>query len=281
MHVGTGKATAAARLTDALARGRHDHQFFSHFFLGRKLHDGQLEWVDNAVATINVLPTGNRYGKTTMLLDGHCHKCIYKTGAEPKYLDLGGNLDLAKFERVRFQTAHTAFEWETAALVWDEMLRAVNERAELRAFIKGDVKLSKPPHVDFITGSRWKFRTLGHDSRGIDGHSFYLISVDEAGWLDGLEEKMNNVVRVRIADVMGVIWLVGTMKPGISRDFYKYGVRAAAHTGASVDFAFTTEQDDDLVAVESAEGKLDPTIVKLCAEFGIEASELQEALDAR
>jgi len=251
MHVGTGKAGQANALLENLARGRADHQFFSRTFLNRSLHDGQLEYVQNALATVNCLATANRYGKTTVLSHIHFHANVYKTGAEPKYLDADGNIDLNAFARTKYHTIHTADDLDTALLVWEEALKIKNESPALAGFIK-DAPRSKPPHIDFVFGSKWKFRTLGHDASGIDGNSFYVISIDEAGWIGSLEPKMNNVVRVRVADVRGIIHIVGTFKPGISKDFYKFCVRASAHTGKGLALDHRMDEDADELAAEEA-----------------------------
>ena len=87
LQVATGKAQQSNDLLEALSRGRRDHQFFSRTFLNRTLHDGQLEYVTNARATVNCLATANRYGKTTLLSHRHTHCGIYKIGGEPRYLD--------------------------------------------------------------------------------------------------------------------------------------------------------------------------------------------------
>jgi hypothetical protein len=272
LEVGTGKAGESNALLEALARGRGDLQFFSRFFLNRTLHDGQLRWVENADATVNCLATSNRYGKTTVLTSGHTHACVYKTGGEDRYLDERGAFDLDAFNKLRYNTIHTADLWETAAIVWDDAKKIRNESPRLAAFIKNAPE-SKPPHIDFINGARWKFRTLGHAAEGIDGHSFYLVSLDEAGWIDALEEKMQNVIRVRIADVRGRIWLVGTFKPGVSKDFYKACVRASAYTGVGLGFDHRTEE-----ANEGESDNLDASIRKYLREYGIDLDEYADAL---
>ena len=263
LQVSTGKAAESNSLLEALARGREDRQFFSQVFLNRTLHDGQLAYVDNADATVNCLATANRYGKTTVLLNVHAHACIYKTGGEPKYLHESGAIDQQKWLRLKYHTIHTAGDFETAMLVWDDFLKAYGESSKLAALVK-DAPRSKPPHVTFVHGSRWKFRTLGHNASGIDGNSFYVISIDEAGWIDDLETMMSNVIRVRVADVRGVIHLVGTFKPGISKDFYKFCVRAAAHTGVGITLDHRT--GDDSVDVRDA-SSLDASIQKYLREY--------------
>ena len=275
MHVGTGKAAETNELLTALQRGREDHEFFGEFFLSRKPHAGQTKWLENAQATINCLATANRYGKTTLIPHGHFHSGIYKIGAEPFYLKENGDVDLEAFLKTRYHTVHTAGEWETARIVWDESHKLIHENPRLLPFIKEWPK-TIPPHIRGVNGFLWKFRTLGHDSRGIDGNSFYLITVDEAGWIDGLEEMTQNVIRIRVADVRGRIWFVGTFKPGISRDFYKYCFRASAATG--IDIGFEHRDDVDDTDAENVEGKMSSSIRKYLREFGINLDEYADAL---
>ncbi len=264
LQVGTGKAGEANSLLEALARGREDRQFFSQTFLNRTLHDGQVDYVENANATINLLATANRYGKTTVLLNVHAHANIYKTGGEPRYLDaVTGAIDQEGWVRLKYHTIHTAGDFETTTLVWDDAHKALVECPKFRAMVK-DAPRSKPPHITFIHGSRWKFRTLGHNASGIDGNSFYVISIDEAGWIDELESMMGNVIRVRVADVRGVIHLVGTFKPGVSKDFYKFAVRAAAYTGIGI--TLDHRAGDEQIEVADA-ASLDASIQRYLREF--------------
>jgi len=222
-----------------LERGRDDIPFFSHYVCRRKLHDGQVDWVNNANATVNVLPTGNRFGKTSTLTIRHTHKAFYKIGAEPLYMIENPqhtyDFDLERYLQTKYYTVHTAGLWDQAKLVWEDFRKMVRDSKRLQAFI-ADMPRTLPPHVDFANGSRILFRTLGDNGEGIDGHSFYYVSIDEAGWITNLEEILNNVGRLRVADVLGQIDIVGTMKPGISRDFYRYARRAAIETGAHVIF---------------------------------------------
>lgn len=258
---------------DALVRGREDHEFFGHAFLGRTPHGGQLDFIQNAVATNNILPTSNRWGKTTVIPHIHFHSCIYKVGGEDRYFNADGSINQRKFDGLRYHTIHTAGDWETASLVWDEAHKLIKESVNLKAFIT-DAPRSLPPHISFYNGARWKFRTLGHDARGIDGNSFYIITVDEAGWIEDLEPMLANVIRVRVADVRGRIYLVGTMKPGVSKDFFKESVRAAnrTHVDAVIDHR------SDINSEVGEVGDLDPAIRRLCYEAGVTPEELDAAL---
>lgn len=223
-------------LAEAMQRGREDVGFFSHYFCRRELHAGQVKFARNANASINVLPTSNRWGKTSLLAIRHLHSCFYKLGAEERYVDpVHGAVDLEKYLRTRYYTVHTAGLWETAKLVWEDALKILKESERLQPFVT-DTPRTLPPSIKFTNGSVWLFRTLGDNGENVDGHSFYLVSIDEAGWITNLETIINNVIRVRVADVQGRIDLVGTMKIGLSRDFYRYANRGSVATGVKIAF---------------------------------------------
>lgn len=268
----SAKPATGDALLEALARGREDIEFFWRVFLKRTPHPGQLEFATNATATLNCLATANRWGKTVLLPGMHYHAQVYKTGAEPRYLREDGAVDPERFVKTKYRTVHTADEWELAALVWDEARKILNESPELQALVK-DAPASKPPHIDFLFGGRWKFRTLGRNASGIDGDSYYLVTIDEAGWIERLGEMMQNVIRVRVSDVRGVIVIVGTFKPGVSRDFYKLCVQASAHTGAALGFDYRDDAETELVT-----GGLPAAIERYLAEAGINLGEYADAV---
>jgi hypothetical protein len=273
LHVGTGKAKGVNDVLVALARGRSDHQFFSRVFLGRTLHDGQMKFVEGAEAKINALATANRWGKTTVLSEMHFHAGIYKTGAEWRYMNEDGTLDLDIFTGLKYETVHTAGEWEQATFVWDDMVKLATESKYLAPFVEAMPK-SKPPHIRGINGWKGMFRTLGVNASGVDGKSIYLLSIDEAGWITDLDTMMRNVLRVRTADVRGRIVIVGTFKPGISRDFYKVCVRASAYTGVGIGFDHATDESEE----GSSTLNLDTSIEKYLKDYGIDISEYRDAV---
>ncbi|MBA2726535.1 MAG: hypothetical protein H0U53_11135 [Actinobacteria bacterium] len=273
LEVMTGKAGEATSLMEAFALGRNDPAYFCRFFMNRKLHDGQAEYMLKAEAKVNCLATSNRWGKTTLLCGRHFHRGFYKMGAEWRYYDEDFNVDMGIFTSLKYETVHTAGEWEQASFVWEDALKIINENPRMAAFVK-EMPRSKPPHIAGINGWKWLFRTLGNNASGIDGKSIYYLSIDEAGWITGLDEMMRNVLRIRIADVRGIIDLVGTFKPGISRDFYKMCVRASAYTGVRIDFAHGS--DDEAAQTPQS---LDSSIEKYLRQFGIDLSEYRDALE--
>ena len=273
IEVGTGRAEQVNDLLEAFTAGRRDPQYFCHFFMGRKLHDKQLEFITNAEAKVNCLATANRWGKTTVLSARHFHRGIYKIGAEWRYVDgATGAVDLDIFTGLKYETVHTAGEWEQAQLVWEDARKLINESKSLQAFVSAMPK-SKPPYIQGIQNWKWLFRTLGTNASNIDGKSIYLLTIDEAGWIDNLEEMLRNVLRVRVADVRGVIDIVGTFKPGISRDFYKTCVRASAYTGRQIGFAHDTNEEEPGVK------GLDAAIGRYLKDYGINLDEYKDALE--
>lgn len=260
-----GEVFGQLDVMEALQLGRLDHRVFWHYFLLRCPHEGQLRFCQESEATINALACSNRYGKTTLLAGVHYHANIYKSGAEPRYLDDDGVVDLSAFTRERYRTVHTAGEFDQVTEVWNDALQLKNDSPRLAAFIK-DAPLSKPPHIDFINGAKWLFRTLGDNASGIDGKNFYVLSIDEAGWIKNLEEMMGNVLRVRVADVRGRIIIVGTFKPGVSKDFYKIARRAAAYTGARIGLDYRAEEGGDDTATET----LDAALRRYAKEIGLD-----------
>lgn len=272
LQVGTGRAGESNILLTALERGRRDPSFFCDFFMGRKLHDGQASYMVEAEAKVNCLATANRWGKTTLLTGRHMHRGFYKIGAEWRYMEPDGRINMDSYTSVKYETVHTSFAWEQASFVWEDAHKIMVEQPRLSAFI-GDAPRSLPPHIKGINGWKWMFRTLGDNASGVDGKSIYLLSIDECGWVVNLEEMMRNVLRIRTADVRGVIDLVGTFKPGISRDFYKFCTRASAYTGVAISFAHGS--DDETGEMQT----LDSSISKYLREFGIDIDEYRDALE--
>jgi hypothetical protein len=248
---------------EAFFRARSDQAFFWHYFLLRCPHPGQRQFIESATATTNLLACSNRYGKTTMLAGRHFHKNIFKVGAESRYLDPETFVfDVDSFIRTRYRTAHTAGEWDQASEVWEDAQKLINESERLAVMVK-NVKRSPPHEIEFINGSKWLFRTLGVRGSGIDGKSFYLLSIDEGGWISDLEEMMNNVLSIRVADVRGQIDIVGTFKPGMAKDFFKLCVKASAATGAGLSFDHRSDS-------EGEQTDLDGSLIAYAKEFGFD-----------
>ena len=260
----------------AFTLGRADQAWFWHYFLLRCPHPGQARFIENAQATINALACANRYGKTTLLAGVHFHACIFKTGGERRFLSPEGVFDVDQFLKLRYTTVHAAGELDQTKEVLLDAWKLKNESPRLDAFIEAAPK-SMPYEIRFINGSRWLLRTLGDNASGVDGKSFYVLSIDEAGWEQKLQEMMDNVLLIRVADVRGRIIIVGTFKPGMSADFFKICVKAAAATGVALGFDHRSLSEGEA----NDDGSIDGAIWKYAAECGFDlAAEIEKAREA-
>lgn len=216
---------------EAIVRGRGDVEFFARHYLGMQLHGGQLDWLEGAQAKINLLLTGNRWGKTTTMLVAHAHRQFYKLGAEPRYVLEDGTVDVSLMARERYYTVHSAGLYDTAKEVWREFDQLVKASPDLKVWLETPLPRSEPHEINWMHGGRWLFRTLGDNGEGIDGRSFYLVTIDEAGYEKNIQQIIDDVARMRCADVRGMIYAVGTAKPGLSQGFFALALAAQAYLG--------------------------------------------------
>ena len=79
------------------------------------------------------------------------------------------------------------------------------------------------------------------------------------------------------ADVRGRIVIVGTFKPGISRDFYRICVRASAYTGSAIAFDHGSDDEGEMTQTEL----LSASIRKYLREYGIDLDEYKDAVSGR
>ena len=226
---------------EAIMRGRGDVEFFARHYMGMQLHGGQLEWLHEAQARINLLLTGNRWGKTTTMMVAHTHAQFYKLGAEPRYVDADGTVDVSRMARERYYTVHSAGLYDTAKEVWREFASLVKASPDLAVWLETPLPRSEPHEVNWMHGGRWLFRTLGDNGEGIDGRSFYLVTIDEAGYEKNIQEIIDNVARMRCADVRGRIHAVGTAKPGLSQGFFSLALQAQASLGDRRELDYRSE----------------------------------------
>ena len=138
---------------------------------------------------MNVLATASRYSKSASIFIRHFHCNFYKLGAEPRYTTPTTGDGRREVDGATLRTIHRLVSGTLAASYGTTLSSASVIAPRLRAFIK-DTPRTLPPNIKFQNGSKWKFRTLGDNGEGIDGNSFYLISIDEAGWIRNLRRIM-------------------------------------------------------------------------------------------
>lgn len=176
-------------------------------------HAGQVTWLRNANESINVLVPGNRFGKSVVEAMRHVHRCVFKLGAEAD--------GRHSWRSMPYETISVSVSADQAEIVFDEAVRLVST-PQMKPLVKR-IYRTPFPKIVFFNGSVMNCRSAHEDGKYIDGHSYRLVSIDEAGWLkNDLKKLMNGVIILRLAGG-GLIDLVGTPK-GYT-DLYWYANR--------------------------------------------------------
>jgi hypothetical protein len=224
-----------ARYGELLAECAGDPVLFAELFLPKKPHPGQAEWLRNSRQAVNVLVPGNRWGKSTVIAMKHIWKCVFKVGM--------GLRELAM--RQPYETISIAMSHDQAEIVFAEAKRMLSAKG-LRVLVKA-FRSTPFPHVIFANGSVMHCRSAHDDGKYIDGHRYYYISVDEAGWITDLRRLMSQVILLRLAGG-GEVDLVGTPK-GFNDLYFYYerGLRGVpgyyAQRGSIYDNPYLPEED--------------------------------------
>lgn len=184
---------------DIVRASKASSVFFANQFLPKKPHPGQITWLNESHAPINVLVPGNRWGKSTVIAMKHIWKCVFKVGMTRVMKEAGDP----------YETISVAMSADQAEIVFREAKRLLSTKG-LRPLVK-DFRSSPFPHIIFTNGSVMHCRSAHDDGKYIDGHRYMYLSIDEAGWISNLRHLMTNVILMRLAGG-GEIDLIGTPK---------------------------------------------------------------------
>lgn len=218
---------------------------FVHKFLAKtpRGHKGQVRWLTEANASINVLIPGNRFGKSVVEAMRHIHHNVFKVGIDkPK-------------RSTPYETISVSISNDQAEIVFEEAKKLL-DTPQAKPLVKR-IYSSPFPKIVFYNGSVMHCRSAHEDGKYIDGHAYRLVSIDEAGWLKNeLKKLMNGVIIMRLAGG-GMIDLIGTPK-GYT-DLYWYANRGLqgipgyyTQRGSIYDNPYLSEEDlkirDELLA---------------------------------
>ena len=225
-----------------------DSVLFLNVLSPKKPHPGQVNWLRNSHAAINVLVPGNRWGKSTVIAMKHIWKCVFRVG-QTREQRLAGD---------SYETISVAHSADQAEIVFREAKRLL-QSPTLRPLVK-TFRSSPFPHIIFTNGSVMHCRSAHDDGKYIDGHRYQYLSIDEAGWIANLRFLMNGVILLRLAGG-GEIDLIGTPKGYNDLYFYfergQRGVKGYySQRGSIYDNPFLPEEDikmrDALLATGNA-----------------------------
>ena len=212
-----------------------DSILFLNTLSPKKPHPGQVTWLLNSTQAINVLVPGNRWGKSTIIAMKHIVKNVFKVGMTRESRRRGDP----------YETISVSVSADQAEIVFKEAKRLLQAKT-LRPLVKS-FRSSPFPHIVFANGSVMHCRSAHDDGKYIDGHRYYYLSIDEAGWIVNLRNLMTNVILMRLAGG-GEIDLVGTPKGyGDLYFYFERGQRGVpgyySQRGSIYDNPFLPEDD--------------------------------------
>ena len=225
-------ATSFRKLWTSYSR---DSILFLNTLSPKKPHPGQVTWLLNSVQPINTLVPGNRWGKSTIIAMKHIVMCVFKKGMSREARNAGE----------AYETISVSVSADQAEIVFKEAKRLLQAKT-LRPLVK-TFRSSPFPHIIFTNGSVMHCRSAHDDGKYIDGHRYFYLSIDEAGYIQNLRHLMGSVILLRLAGG-GVIDLVGTPKGyGDLYFYFERGQRGVpgyySQRGSIYDNPFLPEED--------------------------------------
>lgn len=189
--------------------------------LGMPLHPGQVKYLRETTSKntkINVLVPSNRWGKSSMIACLQIWYLFYKFGVRT------GNKEA--WQKAEYRTANVA---PKAALIEpvfkyiDQIMtsrfpinlpdgRIVTNKCMIEWFYLAERTNNSPPLKQYFAYNSYiEHRTIGQTGAdSLEGKPYGLISYDEAGRSDHLEDEINGTLLARLFDWQGPLHLVST-----------------------------------------------------------------------
>lgn len=204
-----GRPPDLTLLNKSLDRGRQDIVFFADYFLGMKLHPGQIRFMRGATGNVNVLVPGNRFGKTVILAIRHIWHNFYKIGMKEG--------DAEEWQKVSYRTValapHSNVLEVDFQLIKQIMTSSfpINKEGEpiktnkcrLSWYIELDkCRNSAPYFIQFRDNTGIMFASTDGDKGGsVQGRKFGYGSYDEGGRSHHLEYELMSNLLPRFAEM--------------------------------------------------------------------------------
>lgn len=194
---------------------------FINHLLGMPLHDGQIKYLretTNLKTKVNVLVPSNRWGKSSMVACLQIWFLFYKFGIPP------GNRKT--WYKAEYRTANVAPQSALVEPVFkyiDQILtsrfsiytpdgRIVNNKCQIEWFYMKERTLNSPPFKQFFTNNSYiEHRTIGGSaSDALEGKPYGLITYDEGGRSQHLQEEVDGTFLARLFDWGGPLHIPST-----------------------------------------------------------------------
>lgn len=178
-----------------------DPVYFAEKLLPMDPHPGQVKWLLGANQPINILVPGNRFGKSTVIAMRHIYHCFGKVGARPGPKETWMSMP--------YETISVAHSADQSEIVFNMAKRMLSHPA-IKPFVRR-IYATPFPRIVFYNGAVMHCRSAHDGGKYIDGHAYRFVSIDEAGYIEGLKNLMSSVIIMRLAGG-GMIDLIGTPK---------------------------------------------------------------------
>ena len=188
---------------NVLSVKRDDGSFIKRF----TPHEGQLRLI-NANKRINLCTAGNRAGKTWAITLKHIYYAMYKIGKNQLLTE-----NPQAWEQTKYQTLNGSYEYNVAQKIFNNISELSRSNPLFKVggpFIK---RLSqKDLTVVWFNNAETHCASLEERGKHVEGEGYDYVSIDEVGYIPGLEDIYNVVLLPRTLDTGGPIDLVGTPK---------------------------------------------------------------------
>jgi hypothetical protein len=199
-----------------MERGRGDIVYFAWYFLGIKLHPGQIRFLRGADGQINVLVPGNRFGKTILVAVRHIWHNFYKIG-----VNRGPGWSKAKYRTAALAPDSNILEIDfntiKALLTSSFVISREGEpiqtnNCRIGWFIKIDQCRNTAPYFIQLTDNcSIKFYSTGESKGGnVQGDKFGYGSYDEGGRSYHLELEIQQNLGPRFSELDAPLDIVST-----------------------------------------------------------------------
>lgn len=225
-------------MNKAIERGKTDIVFFAWYFLGLKLHPGQIRIIRNATGMVNVIVSGNRFGKTVLIAVRHIWFCFYKIGWDASSGEA--------WSKVRYRTVALAPDGKILSLDFDTIMAimtsrfvispkgspVVTNKCRLGWWIETDRCRTTPnPFISFQDSTGILFYSTSDDKgTKAQGDFFGYGSYDEGGRSHWLQLELEQNLGPRFSELNAPMDLVSTPAVdspslGYHYDIFQKGLR--------------------------------------------------------
>lgn len=197
------------------------------------LHPGQIKYIEDTTALqtkVNVLVPANRYGKTTLAACLQIHALFYKLG-----IPEGNSQSWFKAQYRTANVAPLASLVEPVFLAIDQILtssfairlndgRIVTNKCQIEWFYLKNSTTMKPAIRQFFSNNSYiEHRTLGMTGAdSLEGKPYGLITYDEGGRSNRLQQEVNGTLLARLFDMNGKLHIISTPDQTSSSILFHY-----------------------------------------------------------